>query len=87
MTHIINQHGVGVKCPDDEINEQRSLTTPAITLSDHRTVYDAKCGRPQWGRGVVKCGQGGYKNGSFFADVLYGRPLIKTPTSLHEKTV
>ena len=32
---IINPHGVGVKCPDDEINEQRILTAPAITLSDH----------------------------------------------------
>jgi len=48
------------------------LTTPAITLSDHRTVYDAKCGRPQWGvRGLVKCGhlrtagRGGMKMGYF----------------------
>src|SRR6218665_3970056 len=70
MTHLINQHGVGVKCPDDEINEQSSLTTPAITLSDHRTVYDAKYGRPQWGRGwsnADTCGQGegGMKMGHF----------------------
>ena len=64
-------HGVGVKCPDD-INEQRSLTAPAITLSDHRAVYDAKCGRPQReGEGVWSnadtCGQGGrgFEKGSF----------------------
>ena len=52
MTHIhcINPPGVGVKCPDDEINEQRTLRAPAITLADHRAVYDAKCGRPQRGR-------------------------------------
>src|SRR6218665_922159 len=42
-----------------------------------RAVYDAKCGRPQRGRGLVKCGHlrtAGYEKGSFFADVLYGRP-------------
>jgi len=41
--------------PDDEVNEQRILKAPAITLSDHRAVYDAKCGRPQ-GEGLIKCG-------------------------------
>jgi len=41
MTHISTHMGVGVKCPDDEFNEQRILTTPDITLSDHRAVYDA----------------------------------------------
>ena len=50
-----------VKCPDDEINEQRILSAPAITLSDHRAVYDAKCGRPQragWGWSTADtCGQ------------------------------
>src|SRR6218665_1259158 len=63
-----NPHGVGVKCPDDEINEQRILTAPAITLSDHRTVYDAKCGRPHWERGWSNAdtyGQGGIKMGHF----------------------
>src|SRR6218665_2227520 len=51
MTHIhcINPPGVGVKCPYEEINEQRILRAPAITLSDHRAVYDAKCGRPLGG--------------------------------------
>src|SRR6218665_2501357 len=65
--------GVGVKCPDDEINEQRTLKAPAITLSDHRAVYDAKCRGPQrrGGDNADTCGQWG----SFFADVLYGRPL------------
>jgi len=28
------------------------LRAPAITLSDPRAVYDAKCGRPQKGEGV-----------------------------------
>ena len=28
------------------------MTAPAITLSDHRAVYDAKCGRPQSEKGV-----------------------------------
>ena len=73
----INPHQVGVKCPDD-INEQGILTAPAITLSDHRAVYDAKYERPQGG--LVKCehlrtGGMGYEKGSFFAGVLYGRPL------------
>ena len=54
----ISPHGVGVKCPDDDINKQHILRAPAITLSGHRAVYDAKCGRPQRGRGLVKCGQG-----------------------------
>ena len=67
-------HGVGVKCPDD-INEHRILTAPATTLSDHRAVYDAKCGRPQRGFGQMRTGGMGYEKGSFFADVLYGRPL------------
>ena len=48
--------GRSKKCPDDEINEQRILTAPAITLSDHRAVYDAKCGRPQREGGLVKYG-------------------------------
>jgi len=43
---------VGVKCPDDEINAQRTLRAPSITLSDHRAVNDAKCGRRQKGKGV-----------------------------------
>ena len=53
------------------------MTAPAITLSDHRAVHDAKCGRLQRGGGLVKCGQGegAYEKGSCFADVLYGRPL------------
>ena len=58
-------YGVGVKCPDDEVNEQRILTAPAIMLSDHRTVYDAKCGHPQWGEGGWSNADRGYKNGSF----------------------
>ena len=45
----ISPHGVGVKCLDDETNEQRILRAPAITLSDLRAVYDAKCGHPQRG--------------------------------------
>ena len=49
----INPHGVRVKCPDD-VNEQRILTAPAIMLSDHRAVYDAKCGRPQSGVGQMR---------------------------------
>ena len=44
--------------PDDEINEQRILTATAITLSDHRAVYDAKCGRPQRGIGQMRTGGG-----------------------------
>src|SRR6218665_3437762 len=66
------------------INEQRILTAPAITLSDHnRAVYDAKCGclrRRGWGwSNADTCGHGGggYEKGSFFADVLYGRPLTR----------
>src|SRR6218665_1688762 len=77
---LISPHGVGVKCPDDETNEQRILRASAITLSDHRAVYDAKCRRSQRGRGLIKCGHRrtwgeGEEKGSFFADVLYGRPL------------
>ena len=80
MTHISTHVGLGVKCPDDN-NEQRILTAPAITLSDHRAVYDAKCGRPERGeegssnadrgRGswsnADTCGQGegGMKRGHF----------------------
>jgi len=41
--------------------------------------YDAKCGRPQRERGLVKCGHpktgGGIGKEVFFADVLYGLPL------------
>jgi len=48
---------------------QRILTAPAITLSDHRAVYDAKCGRPQRGRGVgqmrTPADRGGMKRGNF----------------------
>src|SRR6218665_734674 len=70
--------GIRVKCPDD-INERRILTAPAITLSDHRAVYDAKCGRPQRGR-VVTCRHlrtkgRGYEKGSSFC----GRTLWTTP--------
>ena len=67
--------GVGVKCLDDEINEQRILRAPAITLSDHRAVYDAKCGRLQ---GVlVKQGHLGTEGGGkrFWG----GRSLWTTP--------
>ena len=64
----INPPGVGVKCPDDEINEQRTLRV--ITLSDHRAVYDDKCGRPQKGRGLIQCGHlqtgGGGRKGVVF---------------------
>ena len=72
----INPHGVGVKCPDD-INEQRILTAPAITLLNQRAVYYAKCGRPQRGRvGQMRTPEDrGYEKGSFFVDVLYGQPL------------
>ena len=59
------------------------MTAPAITLSDYRAVYDAKYGRPQksGGEGVGQMRTGGgpggaYEKGSFFADILYGRPLI-----------
>ena len=53
-------------------------------LSDHRAVYDTKCGRPQRGRGGGQMrtpadrGEEGYKKGPFFADVLYGRPLSRS---------
>src|SRR6218665_4069943 len=78
MTHISTH----MECRDD-INEQRILTAPAIMLSDHRAVYDAKCGRRQRGEGFgqirTPADRGrGYENGSFFADVLYGRPLSST---------
>src|SRR6218665_1408452 len=60
--------GVRVKCGKS--------TAPTIRLPDHSAVHDVKCGRPHGGGVLVKCGQGvGVKNGSFFADVLYGRPL------------
>src|SRR6218665_3175308 len=75
-------------CPDD-INKHCILTAPAITLSDHRAVYDTKCRRPQGGGVGVwsnadTCGQGGggYKKGSFFADVVYGRPLTANATNV-----
>ena len=56
------------------------MRAPAITLSDHRAVYDAKGGRQQEeGRGwknADTCGQGkGVGIGVFFADVLSGQPL------------
>ena len=55
-------------------------------LSDHRAVHDAKCGRPQRGdwsnADTYGQGGGGYEKGSFFADVLYGRPLITHQASL-----
>ena len=79
MTHIsTHMDGVGVKCLDDEINEQRILTAPAITLSDHRAVYDAKCGRPQRGgvgkmRTPADMGRG-YEKGSFMDDPLRSFP-------------
>src|SRR6218665_2333293 len=72
---LISPHGVGVKCPDDETNEQRILRALAITLSDHRTVYDAKCRRSQRGRGLIKCGHlrtgVGVGKGVYFSDVLF----------------
>jgi len=42
--------------PRYETNEQHILRAPAITLSDHTAVYDAKCGRPQRRRGLIKFG-------------------------------
>jgi len=45
----ISPHGVGVKYPNYETNEQCILRAPAITLSDHKAVYDAKRGRPKRG--------------------------------------
>src|SRR6218665_4030214 len=78
----INPPGVGVKCPDDEINEQRPLRAPAITLSGHRAVYDAKCGRPQRGEGVDQMRitadrERGVGKGVFSC----GRPLWTTPVA------
>ena len=74
----ISPPGVGVKCDDDETNEQRILRAPAIALADHRAVYDAKCGHPQ-GVKLLKCGHlrtgGGAEKQVVFADVLYGRSL------------
>ena len=73
---------VGVKCNDD-ISEQRILTAPAITLSDNRAVYDAKCGRPQRADGGWSNAdrhlrtEGGGIKWVIFADVLYGRPLSR----------
>ena len=57
-------------------------------------MYDAKCGRPQRGVGgwsnADTCGQGegGYEKGSFFADVLYGRPprYLVHSVFMHEVT-
>jgi len=56
------------------------LIEPAITLSDHKAMYDAKCGRPQVGRGWSTADTRGQVRGEvgkwvIFADVLYGRPL------------
>ena len=71
-----------VKCPDD-INEQRILTAPAITLSDHRAVYDAKSGRPQMVGGgwsnADTCGQGegGMKTGHFLRTSFMDDPLTR----------
>jgi len=47
---------------------QPDITTPAMTLSDHRAVYNARCGHPQLRGGVGKQ--------VFFADVLYKQALI-----------
>src|SRR6218665_1585496 len=79
VTLHTSPHRVGVKCPDDETNEQRILRATAITLSDHRAVYDAKCGLRKGDGGLIKFGHlrtgEGVGIGDFFADVLYGRPL------------
>jgi len=68
----ISPHGVRVKCS----NEQRILRAPAITLSVHRVVYDAKCGRPQregWGVDQMRTpADRGVGKGVFFEDILYG---------------
>src|SRR6218665_1398256 len=63
----ISPHGREVKCPDDETNEQCILRAPAITLSDHRAVYDANAYIRKGGRKVRK--------GVFFC----GCPLWTTP--------
>src|SRR6218665_305504 len=79
--------GRSKKCPDDEINEQRILTAPAITLSDHRAVYDAKCGHPQRGRGwsnADTCGQGCMKRGHFLRTSFMDDPL--RPVRAHTRT-
>src|SRR6218665_2369815 len=75
----INPPGVGVKCPDDEINEQRTLRAPAITLSDHRAVYDAKCGRPQREEGVDQMRTPADRGRGRKRDIFCGRPLLTTP--------
>jgi len=66
----------------DHINEQCILTAPAIMLSDHRAVYDAKCGCPQRGaEGLVKCGhlrtwgEGGIKMGHFLRTSFMDDPM------------
>jgi len=77
----ISPPGVGVKCGDDETNEQRILRAPAIALADHRAVYDAKCGHPQ-GVKLLKCGHlrtggGGRKTGRFCRCPLWTIPYIE----------
>jgi len=80
----MNSQGVEVKCPEDETNEQRILRAPAITLSDHRAMYDAKCGRPQRVTGVIKFGHlrtEGRGRKRVFTDVLYGLDTAGTATN------
>jgi len=51
-------------------------------LSDHRAVYDAKCGRPQRGdEELIKCGHlwtggGGIKRGHFLRMSFLDDPLM-----------
>ena len=54
-----------------------SMRAPAITISDHRAVYNAKCASPQRGGAVsqMRTPADREEDTSFFADVLYGRPL------------
>ena len=59
------------------IHEQCILRAPAIALSDHRAVYDAKCGRPPRGRGVGQMRTGGMKRGHFCGCPLWTTPLYK----------
>ena len=70
---------VGVKCPDDETNEQHILRAPAITPSDHRAVYEAKCGRPHRGgvdqmRTPADRGEGIRKRGHFLRTSFMDKP-------------
>src|SRR6218665_3119635 len=69
-----------------EINEQHILRAPAITLSDHRAVYDAKCGRTQGGeRGVgqMRTGEGGRKRGHFLQTSFMDDPLRVPSPDIH----